>query len=411
MALHQKLKQRSGTARYAIIFVLVAVALLVLMRACADDPEVVERKDPVLAVKAVAASVGPQRTVLALIGSVEARGHVMITSPIETEVLDAPLLEGDAVKAGERLVVLDLREIEYQLRARSADKVDIEAQIEGLERQRKIEGQLLADQRRLVELAESQLDRSRRLYDNKAVTKASFEQTEGEFKQRNLALLGQEQKLADVETRQLRLQASLERTAAELDQLRLTLERARAVSPFDGLVSAVHVSSGSRVTRGAPLAEFFDPATFRLRSSIPSAYLAAMTADALEGVVATPSGPVTVALSNLAPETVQGSSGAAAFFALPEGEWRLGATHELSLQLPPVDGTVVLPSDALYRGGSIYRADAAGRAEALSCTLLGAADATGNRLVLRCPDLVDGDTVVVTQAPQLVSGMLLNIAE
>lgn len=207
-----------------------------------------------------------------------------------------------------------------------------------------------------------------------------------------------------------RLEASARMARAEINQLRLVLERAAITAPFDGIVTTLHPSAGNRVARGTLLVEMYAPDTIRLRAAIPNAYATTEYSDNLKGQVNVTGREETLSLISISPESKPGRGTVDALFQLPEGEWLLGAAIEFDLILPSTDQAVALPFDALYAGSRIYIVDQDLRAQAISCESSGLTLVGGvSQALLRCPGLNSGDKVVINRIPNLVSGTKLKI--
>ena len=427
------------------------------------EPKPVQRREPVFSVRAVPAVPETRAPSVFLIGETEARDYAVLTSPLDTEALAVPVREGDSVTRGDRLALLDLRdqdldlqERELQGRLQRADLQDIQVQaaalsvnletnledvqvqIQALQADRQSDQTRLADMNRLLKISEDELARARSLSSSGVVPRNQVEENERALLGRRLERQAvqarvekydSDERLLKVRERGLRekydseserlrvresqIRAQLEQTRLALERARVAYERAQVRAPFSGRVARVHASAGSRVARGAPLVEIFDPDSVRLRASVPNQYLPNLRRGGNETRARLKADGETVTLSSfrIAPLTEPGRGSADVYFDLPRREWVLGATHEFAMDLPPAENAVALPFDALYSDSRIYKIDAESRARGLDCRRVGVARESGEALALmECPGLRPGDMIVATRLPNLVDGAKVSVA-
>ena len=426
------------------------------------EPQPAKAREPVFSVRAVPALPETRAPSVFLIGETEARNYAVLTAPLETEALAVPVREGDLVTRGHRLAVLDLRDqnldikdrelqnqlqqadlkdIQVQIAALSVNlqtnSEDIQVQLRAMEADRQSDQKRLADMNRLLQLAEDELARAQSLNERGVIPKTQVEENQRALLSRRLERQAvqarvekydSDKRLLEVRQRGLnenfnsetqRLQVRDAQIRAQLEQTRLNLERARVAyeraqvrAPFSGRVARVHASAGSRVARGAPLVEIFDPASVRLRASVPNQYLIALRAGNKTRARLKINGEsITLTSFRIAPVTEPGRGAADVYFDLPAREWVLGATHEFAMELPPAENAVALPFDALYSDSRIYKIDSESRARGLTCKRVGIARESGEALALmECPGLRPGDMVVATRLPNLVEGAKISVA-
>ena len=421
-----------------------------------------QRREPVFSVRAVAVAPETRAPSVFLIGETEARDYAVLTSPLDSEALAVPVREGDPVTRGDRLALLDLRDQDLDLQERDlqgrlqqadlrdiqvqaaalsvnlqTNLEDIRVQLQALRADRQSDNTRLADMNRLLKISENDLARARSLSASGVVPKTQVEENERALLSRRLerqAVRARVEKydsderllkvrerglreIFDSETKRLQVResqvrAQLEQTELALERARVAYERAQVRAPFSGKIARVHASAGSRVARGAPLVELFDPDSVRLRASVPNQYLPNLREGGRTRARLKVNGEtVTLATFRIAPLTEPGRGSADVYFELPRREWVLGATHEFAMDLPPAENAVALPFDALYSDSRIYKIDADSRARGLDCKRVGVARESGGALALmECPGLRPGDMVVATRLPNLVEGAKVLVA-
>ncbi|MBF2735568.1 MAG: HlyD family efflux transporter periplasmic adaptor subunit [Betaproteobacteria bacterium AqS2] len=394
-----------------IVILGVGFAATGYMRENATKPPEVQQAEPEVSVAVIAAEIRSHQPRIAIIGQIEAKDEAALTSPLETEVLAVFFEEGDAVSKGEPLLELDTRDTFFQLEAQLAGIDDINAQLESLQTDLAAEDRRLAEILKLRELAAEELARNEKLLERGVVAQAAVDGAVAAVSARDLEIIAQRQKTDGLQTSRKRLNASKRASLAQAGQLRLVLERARLQAPFDGVVKVMEPSVGSRVSRGQPLVQLYDPASLRLRAAIPNEYSRYAFEGVIEGELAVDGVVQRVALANVAPEAKPGRGSVDALFELPASDWLLGATLDFDLLLPPQERNVAVPFDALYSGSRVYIVDADSRAQAVECAASGQTSVDGRPLaLLRCDGLSDGDRIVVNRIPNLISGTKLRVS-
>ena len=379
-----------------------------IMKASSSEPPVAQRAELEVSVETIDAKITTHQPRISIIGEIEAKDEAVLTSPLETEVLAVLADEGVEVALNQSLVKLDTRETSLQLEAQLASLDDLGAQLSSIDLNLRAERLRLHEIRKLRQLAAEELDRSTELLERGVVSQAVVDQATAAASARELEIIGQQQKIEGLLTSRERLHASERGIEAQIGLLRLTLERAQILAPFDGMVRSSNTSAGTRVGRGTSLVTLFDPSSLRLRAAIPNEYASFALSGDLKGELKVNGVPTLIDLDSVAPEAKAGRGSIDALFTLPENTWLLGIAVEFDLLLPASAQSVALPYDALYSGSRIYVVSDESRAQAVDCDSNGQTVIDGQTLaLLRCPGLAEGDSVVVTRIANLVSGTKL----
>ena len=395
-----------------IMVILVAVAVWGVMAAfdARVPPKVEKRAEPTLSVRTIQLQRQEYRPSLFLIGRVEARDYATLNASIEANILNIRVREGDTFPKGKQLINVDQRELQYTIAGQQAAVDELNAQYASLQRNRIADTQRLSEVSRLLELTQKDYERSQQLFEKQVLPAKQLEQSEQALLSRQLEFTVMQNQVADYDTQQLRLNAQINATNAQQEQTELLLERAQYSAPFAGRVAKVHTAIGARPARGAPLLSIFNPSHLRLRVAVAQRYAAAIKSGKVQAIINSNGNSLTLAYVGLEPQVEAGNSSIDTFFALPRGDWVLGAVHDVMLELTPVNSAAV-PIDAIYNDEYIYRLDAESRAEAVACQRIGLArsDAENLQVLVTCPTLQEGDRVVIDQLPNLLNGVLLKV--
>jgi len=140
--------------------------------------------------------------------------------PGRLEALNAK--EGDAVKAGQVLARMDVRELDAELR-------QAEAQVKQARKQRSAAEAFITQRRSEVALAEKNLARSRELYENKNISIEQLQSSETVVQTARAALAASQAELANTE-------AMIEAAMARVETVRTRMDDSVLKTPIDGRV-------------------------------------------------------------------------------------------------------------------------------------------------------------------------------
>jgi RND family efflux transporter MFP subunit len=179
-------------------------------------------------------------------GYLVAKRSSEIAAPVSALVETVLVGEGDLVRAGDPIAVLDARDAEAALAAARARTVAANARIAALEARRRA--------------ADRTLDRERRLAEAGVATKVAVEDRESSL----------EEISAEVDAARAEVRAS----RADAEALEVSLGRFRVTAPFDGLVTSAPAAPGEVASPGATLVVLDDLGSLVVEVDVPEARLA-----------------------------------------------------------------------------------------------------------------------------------------
>lgn len=360
---------------------------------------------------------------LRIFGRVEAPTLSVLTAAVEADVLEVAVLEGDAVRRGQVLVVFDDVDAALELRQRRSELADIEAQLESDRIKLQSDRSALKTEQSLLALQHKAVERAAQLARSKAGSEAALDQARQDEERQRLAVIQRRQSIDDFPARRRQLQARRDRAEAALMRAERARERTRVAAPFSGRITEVMVSEGERVNLGGQLLQLYDESQLELRAQVPSGYLPALRQALAAGRTVTAvvlererlgrgQQPIELVLHRLSAQVEAGRGGVDAFFRARRGRLPVpGGTLEINLRLPPLDNVVLLSPDSLYGGERVYlvRGDVLqsspvrrlgrlsdGRSEAL--------------LIVDGSDFEDGDLILDSRLPQAINGLKVQVA-
>ncbi len=351
---------------------------------------------------------------LTLLGEVTSHGLTLISSRINADVVATPKLAGDRVTHGEELLVLDPTDAQANLSQRQADVAELEASLAEERLRFRYDNEALARETNLVELSRKSLARQKQLVKNNVASQERLETAEIALEQQQLALTARSLTVDNHANRLAQLQARLTRARALRAVAEKDFAQTRLQAPFSGWITELHTAPGGRVRVGDRLLEILAEDSLEVAVQIPNSQVPALRDAMAQGVTLVAHAnlferQVPLRLSRLAARANPRTAGIDAFFAPVEpGSLTLGKSVSIHLRMPVLADVFALPASALYGDATVYQI-VEGRLAPVIITRLGryrTADGQ-ERLIFRSGDLQAGATVVLTQLPNAVSGLLV----
>ncbi|TGO03294.1 hypothetical protein PN36_09470 [Candidatus Thiomargarita nelsonii] len=387
-----------------------------------NDPIKIEEQVWVVSVVSIKPSV--LSPTLTLYGRVESPRTATLRAPtqslnINAKVIKVPVLEGETVKKGERLISLEDKDSIFNLKQREADIVDIEAQIV-IEKQRHANNiSALTHEESLLNLMQTSVERLRQLKKRKLSSQSALDEAQQAVERQMLQIISRRLEIKNHKSRLAQLKAKRVRTVAQRDLSRLELARTKIIAPFSGIIAKVFVAPGDRVRSGDALLSVYDNTALEVRAQIPSRYqdsvLDALAAGhQLQANALVNKKSVFLQLKRVSGQINPDSGGIDGLFGVMRGGklLRLGEFLSLFLSLPKQSDVVALPFEAVYGINHIYKL-VDGRMRGVTIERLGEQVlASGNsQILVRSPKLQIGDQVIVTQLPNAIEGLKVRVSD
>lgn len=183
----------------------------------------------------------PSGSLIGFEGIVEAERQTVIAAQISGAIVEITVAPGDSVKKGQVLL-----HINSQAAAQAAVSGHAQA----------------ASAKVSLDLAQKELDRQKRLFEQAYLSQAALDRAEAKFK------------IAEAEAHARVAQARAAENQAEFYTIR---------APYAGIISAVPVVVGNMAMPGSPLLTLYDPSALRITANIPqSAATAKLPASAIK---------------------------------------------------------------------------------------------------------------------------------
>ena len=219
---------------------ILAVASLALLNACTETKTVNVAPESVSGVQLATIERNAITDTVEAVGSIHAAEEAQVSAQMMGTIISVNVREGDQVRRGQVLVVLDDAQPRAGLERAQAAVSAADHQAEAAESD--------------SALAQSTLKRYQALYERKSVSPQEFD----EIRTRALA--------ADAGRESAR--AAQAQARAALSQAQTALEYTRVRSPFDGVVTARRMDPGSLASPGMPILTIETGGRFRLEADL-----------------------------------------------------------------------------------------------------------------------------------------------
>ncbi|MEZ5598457.1 MAG: biotin/lipoyl-binding protein [Pseudomonadales bacterium] len=384
-------------------------ALLVATAPHAAPEQPVEKAWPVTVMTVSPAAMQPSFTSF---GRYETNRTAELSSDLPVRVAEVPVQEGQEVKAGEVVVRLDDGDLSRRVRELDAARSSARAALASARSELRLAQRTRGDFRLLHEAAQSKLARHRELLEKRLIAQTLFDDVANQAAEVSIRYQTQERLVEDLPNRITQAQADLTRAEAALEQAQQDLEETLVRAPFDGPVLAVETAGGEMNIPGRTLVRMSARGGFELRLEVPDRYsgrLQKYLAAGIEVQALTDDG-LQFTLARLGRQVREGRSGVDAFFAPAPGAADAGIIGRVAqawITLPAETDLVAVPVQALYENDRVYRI-IDNRLNATPVERIGETSENGDyRILVRSPALTSGNTILATQLPQAVSGMLV----
>ena len=396
-----------------VLILAIAISGFIALKLSRGEQPIIHSDGLIWWVDTIVATPAENHPQLTLYGVTEAATFSEIKSTLAAEVVNIDAHEGGRVEKKASLVELDSRESALLVSQRQAEINEVNAQIELEEIKYHASMDALQREQQLLRLREDELKRIRRLKKGSMISESAADQALQEVEKQLIRVMERQQQIDEHQPKKRRLQAQKERLRALLSQTKLDLQRATIFAPYSAVVHKIPVAPGGRVRPGDLVVSLYDPNSIQIRAQIPRSSIQQIQHGLehgeeimMEGVVDGIS--IKAILTGLVSNQIDEVGGIEGIFAITKTTTPPlpGRALQLSVTLPAIPETVVLPYEALYENSRIYRIDNEGQLDPLKISILGwGGTADKSLIVVHGPLLNRGDRIVTTHLPEAMKGL------
>ncbi|MFH1156958.1 MAG: efflux RND transporter periplasmic adaptor subunit [Pseudomonadota bacterium] len=288
----------------------ISLAIICFFMGCSDKIEPgTAGSGPPVSIKATVAeaNITSRPVVYEALGTITALTASTLSGKIMGTVRAVNVREGDQVRQGDVLVILDERQVAAGLRQSEA----------GLSEARRAESAAISARdaaRAGAELASATYKRYQKLFKEDSATRQEFEEMEARYLQAQAAMSQAEAMVAAAQSR-------IQQAEAAVSQASISQKDAKVLAPYDGIVTAKMTNVGDLASPGTPLLTLEKTGGFQAEIVLPEHHIQAVSIGqpmnvsipALEGAPV-----ITGTVKTIAPMADERSRSFAVKISLPE---------------------------------------------------------------------------------------------
>ena len=212
-------------------------------------------------------------------GTARAKRSADVPARIAAVVTDRPagIEAGARVAEGQTLVRLDASDYEQELRAARETLLDLRAQLDQLDVEKKRLQERVEIEERDLAIARREKQRIEELFESGAANRQDVDARERQVLAARRALVQSKEALERIPSRRASLEARVAAQRAAIATAQLAVDRADITSPIAGELQGVDVEVGESVTPGQRVARVVDPTVIEVPLKLPASAAAGIT--------------------------------------------------------------------------------------------------------------------------------------
>ena len=353
---------------------------------------------------------------LFLYGRVDHSDLTQLSAGVSSTVSRVLVKEGDQIKSGQLLIELSSREYQLALRLHESDLAHLQSELESEVAHLKRLENNRDHQKQLLDLAQASLDRYNSLNQKNYVSAEELSAKQREFNLRSMAYHNSLEDVRLSQHEQDRLKLRAEKLMVQIQKDQINVDHCYIQSPVLGQVTKIAVAKGERAISGNFVIEIMPSEKKEVHALIPLAYAPIIQNNLDLNLPITAQWPlngstIVLDLIRLTPYVKEAQAGQEGIFVAPldDASLVMGVHAPVTVDLPAVDSSYVIPESALYHDSQVYVVDK-NRLHAVHVNVLGSIYNDRKRnYVIKSDDLTTGQHILTVQLPQAVNGLLVSI--
>ena len=345
-------------------------------------------------------------------GSVQNPDTQTLKARVLTDVMGLYAREGTRVDAGQLLMELDATDAEIKLSQAKANLADAKSGLITLNATEIKDKEALNLDLETLNILTQKLTRILDLKKRNLTSEQDLDTARQAVVVQKLQVNRRELALSTVESKRTQLAATIQRFETEVRAATRDLESTQVKAPANGQVISVDVVSGDRVQANQNLLTFAPDSGREIRVQVPAS-IGLILSDALSTktpIIASAGRRVPLQLNRVSGAVRDNTGSIDAFFVSNAQLPPTGSVLSVSIRLVAEPSVVVLPTDAIYGGNLIYRISSDNTLEAVTVQHLGQRPGiTNTEILVRSPNIQDGDQILVSRLPAAVTGLKVEI--
>ena len=345
-------------------------------------------------------------------GSVQNPDTQTLKARISTDVAGLYAREGTRADVGQVLMELDATDAEIQLSHAKANLADAQASLFALNATEMKDEEALDLDLETLDILTQKVTRILDLNKRNLTSEQDLDTARQAVVAQKLQINRRELALATVESKRTQLANTIQRFETEVRAATRDFESTKVKAPANGQVIGVDVVSGDRVQANQNLLTFAPDSGREIRVQVPAS-IGLMLSNALSSetpIIASTDRGEALQLNRVSGAVRDNTGSIDAFFVSNAQLPPTGSVLAVSIELVAEPSVVVLPTDAIYGGNLVYRITSDNTLEAITVERLGQRPGmTNTEILVRSPNIQDGDQILVSRLPAAVTGLKVEI--
>lgn len=245
--------------RYPLIALSTSLALLVSCGRQSEKPEVSVSRTPPISVKTVTLAETEVPEIYTAPGTVRAKTSSTLSSKVLAYVRSVNVHEGQRVRAGQTLVVLNGQDLDASYRGAEAAREEVSRSIEEAD-------SAITEAKTNLDLTEVTYSRLKDLFDKRSISNQEFDEANAKLKSARAAYDRASARREQAQSRARQMDAELR--AADITRGYETIS-----APFAGVVVSKNVDPGILASPGMALLTLEEEGSYRLEASVEESRL------------------------------------------------------------------------------------------------------------------------------------------
>lgn len=405
--------------KYASFIILAVFSIVCLLYLFKDRPSDDKSKQTRWRINTITAQQTSAEPELELYGTIINPFVSRLKATIETYVDKVYIREGSFVEQGQTLVELDKSEIKLDVDLKKAIVDEISAKLNLEKEKYEFDKKSLDAEQKQVELIERNLERQKDLRKKKLNAQLTLDQAEIELQKIKITFYNRKLEVDSYQHRISELDAQLSQANADYEKAKLDLERTNVRSPFNGYISKLYVSPGTRIQPNETILEVFNQETIEIKIQIPQTTMEKLrdhikSKEDINASTIVFNKEYKLKFRDVTANQDVSSGGSDAFFTFADQEQAkeiktIGKTVTVTLKLPIIENIFIIPTLSLHHNDRIYIVEN-DLLKSIPVKVQGAIKKDNNEfLVISSDQIHTGDQILASVLPSAIDGLAIEI--
>ena len=351
-------------------------------------------------------------------GQVESVNAVTIGFQVAGTVQEVAVTQGQVVKQGDTLAMLDTSELYHKLTALDDRDKQLRDKIQQVEAEEKKQSVQVLKNAHALSLAEQHFNKQKKLQSERIITKAQLEEAAFRLDERksiHLQSVYEKTKIAD---KLILLKSHVRKVKQDRSEVERWIKQSRLTASFSGKIDQVFVQPGQKLTTKDKVLTLFDQTKMRIRAVVAHAEVRELKRQLQKKHLV----PVKIAwseqvidgkITDILPYSTSETLGVDVLIDVGDQLHRLDRTAQRYMMIVPTFRRLfTVPSDAIQDGGFVVKVSESGSIQRAAVIKIRPATVNKQHVVVESEQLQSDDQIVIaSQVPVHVGDLVINHQE